>query len=530
MPFMRLTVVERTTPAAVGAVLSVFVYYKIGVSENLLFPILIFSLPIAFLLLIASAWQLFRKTFDRRLLLSILLFGTGFSAALAAQSGGALLEGSAFIGIPASTVQSVDVLLTSDPHQLSGGRWVARGRLKGSHRPEVSCLSRGRITIFGKGEYNRLGIGINAEFDGSLVSGVNEGTGGRVSEYIFFCDEYNCREWKNRIYEKRHNRVGALEHKLYSGSYNSGVLLSALLLGRRSDTESLLIRNFRQSGCMHILALSGLHVGLLAFALRALLKPVTGFIAASLISAGAAVVFLFFVGLRPSLFRAVVMYLLYTRDSIRAYRVSPLKYLSAVFLVQSLLFPLSVYSLSFKLSYAALCGLLISGRGYTHLLHRYLPQKVSAALGAGLGAQFFTLPLIIVSFGIWYPVGIIAAPVLTFFSSLLMVLGSLRLFLPFDSAIGVMVSGIADQLVNLISATAGYSARLPGIELTESLSWLIAATGTILPIILIWSIHRGHHSCYKSRFPILDKSISGQPGTGPTKEVGTEFSYQPGSP
>jgi len=522
---MRLTIVERTTPTAAGAVLSIFIINRIGVPADYSFTVFLYSLIISILLLIVSLWMSARGT-----AISIFLFCFGISAALTAQSGGLLMAGTAYTGIPVSTVQSVDVLLSSDPQRLPGGLWVSGGRLKTVYRRDISCRARGRITIFGRGEHDCLGTGMNITLTGTLQHEENDERAVKVYGYVFFSDEYTCNDWENRIYKKRQYWAGAMERKLFSGSYSSGVLMSALLLGQRGDSDSLLIRYFRESGCMHILALSGLHVGLIAFALRALLKPLTGFTAASLISAAAVVAFLLFVGFRPSLFRAVAMYLLYTGDSLRGYRVNPLKYLSAVFVAQSLLFPLSVYSLSFSLSYTALFGLLMSGSAYFLLLYRYLPMKLSSALGAGLGAQFATLPLVTASFGVWYPIGIIAAPLLTIFSSALMALGSLRLLFPLNSMIGIYISGIIDHLVNLIIGTAELSARVPGFKITEYLSWLIALTGTILPLILIRSIRRGHSPSYQSRFPILHKGISGQPGTGPAKEMGAEFPYKSRSP
>jgi len=527
---MRPTVVERTVPAAAGAVLSVFIFYRLRIPESFVFPIFLISL-LSLLLLI---FQAFRKLSGagrstQAYILTILFF-SGFSASLTSQSAGLLLAGSRYTGIPADRVQSADVVLTSDPQRLSGGRWVSSGRLLQTHSHEVSCISRGRITIFGKGDCSIPGAGMKLRLNGSLLKDQRGKGGGLSAGYTFFCDEYRCTGWTHRIFERRRKLTEQMEKKLFSGSWNSGVLLSALLLGRRSDSESLLIRNFRESGCMHILALSGLHVGLIAFALRALLKPVTGFIAASLISAAGVVVFLFLVGSRPSLLRAVVMYLLYTRDTLRGYKVRPLKYLSAVFLLQSFLFPLSVCSLSFRLSYAALCGLLISGIAYSRLLHRYLPMKLSAALGAGLGAQLTTLPLITASFGVWYPAGIAAAPLLTVLSSVLMALGSLRLIFPLSGRAGIFLSGLIDKLVNLISRAAGFFSLIPGLEITWFLSWLIAVSGTILPLILIRSIHRGHQSFNQPRFPILHKGLSGEPGTGPAKALGTELPDKSRSP
>jgi competence protein ComEC len=52
-------------------------------------------------------------------------------------------------------------------------------------------------------------------------------------------------------------------------------VISALILGAKSDLDKQLIQDYTQSGIVHILAVSGLHVGLLYVAFLFLLKPVT---------------------------------------------------------------------------------------------------------------------------------------------------------------------------------------------------------------------------------------------------------------
>ena len=58
----------------------------------------------------------------------------------------------------------------------------------------------------------------------------------------------------------------------WSANGRNGAVLKAVLLGDRSSLDSETIENFRKTGLYHLLVIAGLHVGLLAMLLSALVS------------------------------------------------------------------------------------------------------------------------------------------------------------------------------------------------------------------------------------------------------------------
>gem|GEM_PF-699431 len=479
-------------------------------------PILLFSFTVTVLLLGALWFSHWKKNRSVALFSGILLSaGFGFFAVFTAVSTTGLILRTSFSGMKPSMVQAARVRLITDPRAVSKGGWVAEGRLEYLRGESLETPGRGRVVIFGRKDSSGLAEGRIAELQGVLKSR-DLRSGGAV--FTFSCRDFVPVGWRSEFHRLRYEISSGMYHRLTGLLPETASFLAALLLGWKTDSASSLAELFRLSGCIHILALSGFHVGLIAFVLKKMLKPFIGITAASLLSAFGALGFLLLTGIRPSLFRAVLMYLLWTRDSILGYKIDSLNYLSAAFILQVLIFPLSVYSLSFQLSYTALTGLILSGRAYSRFFSRYIPKKAASVFGAGLGAQFITLPLIVHSFGIWYPVGILAAPLLSLLTAWAMVLGSLSLAFP--------LKGVIEGFVGIIENTAGLFAAAPSVKISAPASWLIASAGTIIPLILIRSIRREHLSISQSRLPGLYPRFSRQQGSGSQETLGAEFPDQ----
>ena len=138
-------------------------------------------------------------------------------------------------------------------------------------------------------------------------------------------------------------------------------LFQALLLGASEELPEWVKENFRRSGAMHILALSGFHVGILAgiagFLLRRPLGQSRSLVCSSLIL----LFYLWLVGPLPSLTRAVLMFLLFNSCKLLLRRADGLCILALSALLQTQIFPASALRLSFQLSYAALLGLILFG-------------------------------------------------------------------------------------------------------------------------------------------------------------------------
>jgi len=165
---------------------------------------------------------------------------------------------------------------------------------------------------------------------------------------------------------------------------------SALLLGDRRGLDPASRKRFQRLGLAHLLALSGLHVGLIALLLLRLPRP--GRRGSELWILPVLSVWAFAAGLSPSLVRAVVMagWLLTGRSLGRSVRA--VDALAAAGVVELLVRPASVTALGWWLSYAATLALLRVGR----ILPRH---RLLAAATAVLVAPLGTLPWVLGSFG-----------------------------------------------------------------------------------------------------------------------------------
>ena len=228
-------------------------------------------------------------------------------------------------------------------------------------------------------------------------------------------------------------------------------LMGALLLGRREELEISVYEQFRTSGSLHLLALSGLHLGILFLLLSQLLRFLRDRRLRGLIAGILLLGYVFLVGWRPSLERAAVMLLIaavgYTLDR----EIQPLNLLGMAAVLLLLVHPHYVFDLSFQLSFLSLAAILLIGP-YLHRAWRgHLPAFVGWPLGVSLSAQIGTAPLVLYHFGALYPVGVAAALVLIPLVTVFLGGGVLFVGLSFLPApLGGMTEGMLAQGLRLV--------------------------------------------------------------------------------
>jgi len=176
-------------------------------------------------------------------------------------------------------------------------------------------------------------------------------------------------------------------------------LSRALVLGDREALFKSEKTAFRQAGLAHLLALSGLHVGLLVGAFLLFLYPLgrARYPLALILVAG----YLALAGPSPSLVRAALMaavflgFLFFGKGRVEAFSA-----LAAALFLQLVLTPYAVRDLGFRLSYLAVLGLLVFLPPLLKPFER-LPRPLFWALSAALAtlaAQAATLPLLLDAF------------------------------------------------------------------------------------------------------------------------------------
>ena len=246
----------------------------------------------------------------------------------------------------------------------------------------------------------------------------------------------------------------------------AAALMQAMTLGIRADLGELR-EVFALSGLAHILALSGLHVGILMGALGWLLRPLgqRRYPLMMLLLIG----FVFLVGASPSVLRASLMVgAVLLSLWLGSGRIEAWPALSLAALVTLLWHPSWLFDLSFQLSYLAVIGILLLT---VPLTKRFIGTNLSwwhpkvllfGSVTVSIAAQALSLPLVASTFGnvpLLSPlVNVVAIPLATLLVPLGFVAGLLGLVsLPLAGVLNLITGLLATSLLHLADAAA----RLP---------------------------------------------------------------------
>ena len=189
-------------------------------------------------------------------------------------------------------------------------------------------------------------------------------------------------------------------------------LMKALLTGDKQEyyDDDVLYSAMKTAGFTHIIAVSGMHVAFLIGLLSALTgrRRRTAFLGIPLI-----VIFMAMMGFTPSVSRAGIMMILFLIAPLLRRENDPPTSLAAAAVILLLINPLTVASISFQLSFAAMAGLILvtprvqdrlckDERGKSRLpkgVRGTLARRAAATFSASLGAAVFTTPLCALWFG-----------------------------------------------------------------------------------------------------------------------------------
>lgn len=199
----------------------------------------------------------------------------------------------------------------------------------------------------------------------------------------------------------RQNILGILDNH-FTGEERA--LAKALLVGYRGELEKDLVTAYTNTGVIHIIAISGMHLGIIYAVLIMILKPLaagkTPRVLINLLIMTVLWVFSFICGASPSVTRSAVMFSsILVGKSIGAENNTGNAVASSAFLL--LCFdPLLLWDLGFQLSYAAVASLLIYNRAIVRI---FSPENGILLLSwnsiaTSLSAQILTTPLVLVHF------------------------------------------------------------------------------------------------------------------------------------
>ena len=198
-----------------------------------------------------------------------------------------------------------------------------------------------------------------------------------------------------------------------------GGFIKAILIGDRSDLRDSARDEFVKTGTVHILAISGLHVGLIAGMLLFLLRLARIPRRIALCAAAAALVFYaFVVGSNPPVIRAVIIFVLFAAGYIIRRETDMLNMLAFAGCAILLWEPRELFDPSFQLSFGSVGGILVFAPVFDRLFgldpsaRPDAPGKtvlyITKSVSVSLAAYLLVAPFVALYFNIVTPVAVVA--------------------------------------------------------------------------------------------------------------------------
>ncbi len=278
-------------------------------------------------------------------------------------------------------------------------------------------------------------------------------------------------------------------------------LLSALTLGEKRDFPQELKESYSVAGASHILALSGLHLGILYILLALLVPGSKGGVAWRVLRELFIVLFLwgfaFVAGLSPSVVRSAILFTLMSLGRLLGGDVSPVSSLSLAAMVMLVFSPHLLFDVSFQLSFAAVLSIVLLAPPlqkvmgvYKHgAVYRYAVNLLILSLVAQIGV----LPFVWYYFGmfpLYFLVTNIFVVPLAFVMMVLVVAVWILTPLSFLQIPFAWLLGLVVRLMNFIvcgvAELPGASISLPQLDLPG------VCCVTVIMVLMLLALYKRH--------------------------------------
>jgi competence protein ComEC len=243
-------------------------------------------------------------------------------------------------------------------------------------------------------------------------------------------------------------------------------VIQALLLGQRSDISKETYTNYQKAGAIHILAVSGLHIGILLLIIQFLLSPLRRIPKGRTIILILSVLllwgFAFLAGLSASIIRATTMftfvaYALYLNRPSNSFNILALSVLFILLFIN----PNLLFQVGFQMSYAAVFAILWIFPLLKKLwfpknkIVRYFWQLLCVSIAAQLGV----LPISLYYFhqfpGLFFISNLIIVPAL----GIILGMGILVIFLSLLNWLHPQLVWFYNGIINLMNNLIGWIAK-----------------------------------------------------------------------
>jgi len=274
-------------------------------------------------------------------------------------------------------------------------------------------------------------------------------------------------------------------------------IIQALLLGQRNDITAETYDDYKKAGAVHILAVSGLHIGILLLLLQFLLRPLELLPYGKKIKLAVLVLllwgFAFLAGLSASVIRAVTMfsfvaYALYLNRPSNTFNILAL----SMFFILLVFDPKLLFQVGFQMSYAAVFAIV----WIYPLLQRFWSPKNAflkngwQLLSVSIAAQLGVLPISLLYFhqfpGLFFVSNLLIVPAL----GLILGLGILTIVLALLNILPPFLVSLYNSLIGWMNSVIGWVANQEAFifkDISFDRPQLILAYGLLISLVLFCS-------------------------------------------
>ncbi|MCH7782706.1 ComEC/Rec2 family competence protein, partial [candidate division KSB1 bacterium] len=293
----------------------------------------------------------------------------------------------------------------------------------------------------------------------------------------------------------------------HSGQYLE--FMRAILLGQRSGMEPEIMEDFKDTGTLHILAVSGLHIGFVAVLLFGILRvfPFSRPVVLSMMII-AIFLYIFVTGAKPPVMRAGIYLIVYCFGIITQRLRDPLNILGITVVILLLINPADLFDAGFQLSVFSILGIMFltnyfrSGLDNYTGLKNYMRNKwddifrrnlfrVGFLLIVSIGAFLGTSVVMAYHFHRLMPGGIVLSLIIVPAASIIVGLGFIEIIIgSIIPVVGNAIKTSIELLINGIFWLNRNAADLPGVNFTvgqNEIIWVVISITLAIVSIAVFS-------------------------------------------
>jgi ComEC/Rec2-related protein len=296
---------------------------------------------------------------------------------------------------------------------------------------------------------------------------------------------------KNRV-ENVSVEIGKKIELLFS--HNTSPIVKAILLGDKSEISPETRRVFALSGTAHIIAVSGLHIGIIAGVIYLILGFIGNRFIKFIIFSIAIIFFVILTGTQPSALRAGVMAIAIMLVKISERRIELLNILGVIFIFVLLFSPELIYSVGFQLSAGAIFGIAVLIKPITDFFKRMFKPKskildyIINSLSITFAASLIVSPLVALYFGTYSIISPLANLMVIPLMSLALIFSLIAVILSYIIfPLSLLYAGAVDLLIHTSYLINDWIIQLPIAYLEGDSSLIVSVIITILFIYIIFS-------------------------------------------